>query len=361
MGGGGAERQLAYLAAPLIARGWDVHVALVTGGPNLSRLEASGAVIHRLRALTSYDPRLPWQLARLIRRVRPDVVQVWFVQMEVSAGAVSTLLGVPWILSERSSMMAYPRTWKNTLRLAIAKYAAAIVSNSQGGDAYWQDRGAPGVLHFVIPNALPLDEIDQARPGVPAGLAVRPDVAVAISIGRFDREKNLDAVFAAFREVVARPNTVAILCGNGPLRPELCRRIADAGLADRILAPGYVAGIWPLLKRAHVVVAASAFEGRPNAVLEAMAAGRPLVVSDIPAHREILGEASALWVDPDDPAAIAAAVIDVLSDTAAANRRAAAARATATQWSLAAAAAEYDSVYRRVVSRHRTLPDAPSS
>src|SRR5687768_3558015 len=130
MGGGGAERQLAYLAGPLIARGWEVHVACVAGGPNLARLEESGARIHRLRIRNSYDPRLVWQLARTIRAVGPDLVQAWFVQMDVVAGAVATLTGVPWILSERSSVLAYPPTWKNRLRIAIARHVAAIISNS---------------------------------------------------------------------------------------------------------------------------------------------------------------------------------------------------------------------------------------
>src|SRR4051812_30702847 len=101
MGGGGAERQLAYLAAPLAARGWQVHVALASGGPNLQRLEAGGAVVHRLSAAGNHDPRLAWRLADVFRRVRPDLAQVWFVQMEVIGGIVAELFGTPWLISER--------------------------------------------------------------------------------------------------------------------------------------------------------------------------------------------------------------------------------------------------------------------
>ena len=354
MGGGGAERQLAYLAEPLIARGWEVHAALVAGGPNLPRLQTSGAVIHRLTSLTSYDPRLAWQIASIVRDVRPDLVQAWFVQMDVVAGAVSTLFGIPWILSERSSVLAYPPTWKTRLRVAIARWADAIVSNSAGGDAYWGERSGSHVLRFVVPNAVPLDEIESARPGVPAGLPVRNDDAIVLSIGRFGQEKNVDRLFDALIEIVQRPRTLGILCGDGPRRAEMCRRITERGLSDRIFAPGYIAEIWPLLKRADVVVAAGLFEGRPNVVMEAMAAGRPLVVSDIPAHREMLDETSAVWIDPGDAGAIAAAVHKVLDDPASAARRAAAAKARAVQWSIAAAAAEYDRVYRLVLSRSRT-------
>lgn len=351
MGGGGAERQLTYLARPLIEYGWDVHVALASGGPNLPRLQQSGAIVHQLTPVTNYDPRLLWQVANAIRRVRPHVIQTWFLQMDVVAGGLASLFRIPWIFSERSSTLAYPPTWKNRLRVAIARRADAIVSNSAGGDAYWRDRSGPEVLRFTIPNALPLEEIESARPALPAELPVSVDEAVVLSVGRFDREKNVERLFMACREVVRRPKTVVVLCGEGPLLEAIRHGIAAHGLADRIFAPGYVGDLWPLMKRANVVIAPAVFEGRPNAVLETMAAGRPLVVSDIPAHREILAESSALWVDPEDPGAIAAAICQALDRPTDAEQRALRAQSRAQRWSIAGVAAEYHRAYTLIVSR----------
>jgi len=82
----------------------------------------------------------------------------------------------------------------------------------------------------------------------------------------------------------------------------------ELGVAHRLVFTGFVENLWDLMKRANALVSLSRFEGRPNVVLEAMACGCPLVVSDIPAHREILDERSALFADPDDPAAAAAAL-----------------------------------------------------
>ena len=358
MGGGGAERQLAYLVGPLRACGWNVHVALGTGGPNLARLQAGGAVVHWLTGSGNHDPRLAWQLAWIFRRVRPDLVQVWFVQMEVLAGAVSELLGVPWVMSERSSLLAYPPSMKNRVRVAIARTADAIVSNSAAGDSYWDDRASRRVRRFVIPNALPLDEIDATSAAIPAGLPIAPGDAVVLFAGRFGREKNVDRLLNALREIVRRPRTVAVLCGEGPLRAGLQRTIAAEKLDDRILTPGYVAEIWPLMKRADVMVATGLFEGRPNSVLEAMACNLPLVVSNIPAHREILDERSAHWVDPADPRALTEAVLKILKDPCEARQRAAAARSRAAGWSVPAVAAQYDRVYREVLKNRgasRTL------
>jgi glycosyltransferase involved in cell wall biosynthesis len=350
MGGGGAERQLAYLAQPLAACGWSVHVALGNGGPNLERLAAGGAVVHRLTAAGNHDPRLAWRLARLIARERPDIVQVWFVQMEVLGGIAAELTGTPWVLSERSSAQAYPPSLKNLARVLIARRADAIVANSAAGDAYWKAR-APQVPRFVIPNALPLDEIDAASPSVPAGITVRPDDSVVLFAGRFGQEKNVDTLVAALREVVKRPRTIALLCGDGPLRERLKAAIAGARLEDRILMPGYVEDLWPLMKRADAIVSVGLFEGHPNAVLEAMASGRPLVLSDIAAHRAVLDDRSAFWVDPRDAANIAATLMRVLDDPGEASSRAAAARLRATGWSIRQAAAQYDHLYRQVLTR----------
>ena len=353
MGGGGAERQLAYLAGPLAALGWSVHVALGTGGPNLERLTAGGAMVHRLTAAGNHDPRLAWRLARLIARERPDVVQVWFVQMEVLGGIAAELTGTPWVLSERSAAQAYPPSPKNRARVLIARRADAIVANSAAGEAYWKAR-APRVPRFVIPNALPLDEIDAVSPSVSPGIQVKPGDSVVLFAGRFGPEKNVDSLVAALQEVVRRPRTMAVLCGDGPLREGLQAAIAGARLDDRILMPGYVEDLWPLMKRADAIVSVGLFEGHPNAVLEAMASGRPLVVSDIAAHRAILDDRSAFWVDPRDAVNIATTLIRVLDDPAEASARAAAARARVTGWSIRQAAAQYDHVYRQVLARRST-------
>jgi glycosyltransferase involved in cell wall biosynthesis len=354
MGGGGAERQLAYLAAPLRDRGWDVHVALVADGPNLPRLLSGGASVHRLPVAGNYDPRLPVYLARVLRTVRPDLVQVWFIQMEVTGGLLAELAGIPWILSERSSAAGYSPTLKNRVRRLLARTADAIVSNSTAGDDYWRQRAPATVPRFIIPNALPLEEIDAVGPGLPPGVSVRPGDKLVIFAGRFGPEKNVSVLVAALRTVVERSDVVALLCGDGPLRPPLQRQIDNWQLHERILLPGYVTELWPVMKRADLVLSVGLYEGHPNVVMEAMAAGRPLVVSDIPAHRELLGPDGALFVNPSDADALAQAITEALERPAEMRRRAVVARTRAAQWSIAAAAAEYDRVYRSVLTAGRS-------
>ena len=106
------------VAAALKARGWEVHVGLLSGGVNLERLRQGGATVHQLHVAGNYDPRLLSQISGVIGRVRPAIVQTWLPQMDISAGFLSSVRGVPWILSERSSNQDYLSLPKRLLRTA---------------------------------------------------------------------------------------------------------------------------------------------------------------------------------------------------------------------------------------------------
>ena len=138
---GGAERQLAYLAAEMARRGEEVHVASLRDGSNRDRMALGGGRLHRLAASGNHDPRLLPRLVSLIRRVRPDIVQSWLLQMDILAGIATRICGVRWSIAERSSEAGYPPTAKNRIRRFLGGGADLLVANSEGGERYW--RGAP--------------------------------------------------------------------------------------------------------------------------------------------------------------------------------------------------------------------------
>ena len=342
LGGGGAERQLGVLAAGLRDHGCEVHVGFVKEGANLARLEAAGARLHRIPTRGNHDPLLLPRLVRLIRKVRPDVVQTWLTQMDVAGGLAALLTRRPWIVSERTHKIYYPRDAKHGLRRQLGRFADAVVANSPGGVEYWD---GVRVEKVIIPNALPLEEIAAApRDESDFGAA-----EVVLFVGRFDPAKNLDNLVDALAQVVRERDAVAVLCGEGPLESDLRARIARAGVADRVRLLGFTDRVWSLMKRADVLVAASWFEGHPNVVMEAAACGCPLVLSDIPAHRHCFGDDAALFSDPSDPAGLAAAIRQTLEDRAAASGRAGRARAVASALSVDSAAKSYLRAYEKVI------------
>jgi glycosyltransferase involved in cell wall biosynthesis len=347
MAGGGAERQLTYLAREHVRAGWDVHVALIHEGPNFARLEETGAVIHRIHAFGNHDPFILWRLLQLLRSVQPDVVQCWLLQMEVFGGMAASLSGTPWVFSERAAPEAYPSGFKNWLRDTVASRAAAIVSNSFIGDEYWRTRAADGIKRVVIPNGLPLAEI-AAAPIVAVDAVERPAFDLLLAAGRFEPEKNLETLIRAIHLLPHTRQLLAILCGDGSLRTAMEEMIARETLSHRVRLSPYASDLWGLMKRADLLVAPSLFEGSPNVVLEAMACGCPLIVSDIPAHREILDDQSAVFVNPASPAQLASAIEETLSDPGGRARRARAAHERVQQHSVAVVAQRYSEVYSEV-------------
>jgi N-acetylgalactosamine-N,N'-diacetylbacillosaminyl-diphospho-undecaprenol 4-alpha-N-acetylgalactosaminyltransferase len=345
MGGGGAELQLAYLSAPLSSRGWSVVVALASGGPHFSRLAEGGAQIEWLRKAGNYDPRLVLAIRRIIEIERPDVVQSWLPQMDVIAGVAALTSGVPWVMSERSSGDAFRGTWKQRLRITLARRATAIIANSAGGARFWAAR-APGVPVHVIPNGLGIEAIDAVAAVTPKGMGVSAGLRVVLAVGRCVPEKNQRLLIEAVPQLDR--DIILVICGEGPTMAALRTRARELGVADRVHLAGYVPAVWGWMKSAAAFVSVGLYEGHPNAVLEAMAARCPVVVSDIEAHRDVLSRDEALFVDPSSAEDLARAI--TVAVNAGSTERVTRARRRAESFSLDAAGAAYDAVYRHVVS-----------
>lgn len=267
-------------------------------------------------------------------------MQTWLPQMDILGGIAARSAGVPWVMGERSSADAFKGTWKQHLRVLAGRHADALIANSAGGARFWRHR-LPKLPVHVIPNALPLADVDAA--GVASDVGVPLGARLVLAAGRCVPEKNQQILIDAL--ALLPPDVHLAICGEGPLLEETRARAAAKGVADRVHFPGYVAEIWSWMKRADVFVSVGLYEGHPNAVLEAMAARRPVVVSDIEAHRDVLTEREARFAPPADAPALARAIAEALHDRS--TDRIEAARTRAEQFSIEACAAAYEAVYRQ--------------
>lgn len=340
MGHGGAERQLTYVTRGIIQAGWDVHVILSDGGANLQRLEEAGATIHHLRPSFSHDPRALLRTVALLRSLRPSVVHTWLTRSDILGGLAALMGGIPWVLGEGSSAPAYPPTVQVKVRVTLAKRASGVISNSSGGDAYWAGIVGDRIPRFVIPNALPIEELDAA----PAMRRPATDLPHVVYAGRMSAEKNVERLVEGLSFAMARRPMQATLYGDGPLRSSVTALARQAG--DRFHLPGEVPSVWGAMKSADLFVSVSTFEGSPNTVLEAMGCGCALVLSDIAAHRELAGD-SAIYADPQSAESIGDAILSALADPRCEQRRASA-RAIAEKRHPKLKGAEFARVYERV-------------
>lgn len=347
---GGAQQQLSYLAAEQRRSGHEVHVAYLHAGPKLTLVASTGVEIHRFAARGNHEPGLFREVYRLIRRLGPDVVQTWLLQMDVVAGLASRLRRRPWVLTERASAPAYSG-WKSAARVAIARHADAVVSNSALGDAYWSTRVGPSVLRRVVPNAVPVEKIRGVAPVPDSAISLPEGHRLVLYAGRLSPQKNLEVLVTALGALTARLPVTAYLCGDGTHEAETRAVIARSALQDSVRMVGYVEDVWGWMKKADVFISVSHFEGHPNTVLEAAASGCPLVLSDIPEHRRMLDDSQAVFVDRSSPTAIADALERLLREPAEARRRADAARLAVASLSVDAMARGYEDVYEEILAR----------
>lgn len=324
-----------------------MHIATVQGGPFESQVDPS-VTLHRIEAVNNYDPLIAARIARLIRRLRPDLVQTWLPQMDVLGGAAALAARARWVISEQSSALEYRSDWRYTLRQLIGRWATGIVANSQAGVDWWRDKNSNHEFHRVVPNMTLMSPPADVT-AAPREPSQKPRI---LYIGRLVEQKRLAKLVAALAIVRGRLDFEGVICGDGHLASDLRKQAESLGLAGVVDFAGWVTDVPKRLRESDVFVSVSAFEGMPNAVEEAMVCGTPVVLSDIPEHREIADEHCAVFVDGSDPDSIACGIIESLTDRERAAARAGVARERALK-SSAGAAAAWSNYYRQLIDGPR--------
>jgi glycosyltransferase involved in cell wall biosynthesis len=141
-----------------------------------------------------------------------------------------------------------------------------------------------------------------------------------------------------------------VIAGEGPLRAELEAQATRLGIAQRVMFAGARSDARQLMREAAAVLVPSRWEGLPLVVLEALAAGTPVVATAVRGMRELLTPETAALVPPDDPDALAQALRRILTDDGYASALETAGRALAARYSEQAMVADYVSLYARLVA-----------
>jgi glycosyltransferase involved in cell wall biosynthesis len=204
--------------------------------------------------------------------------------------------------------------------------AAHVVANSEALRELAL-RSLPGLAVAVIPNGV---DTELFHPPAPAGRGAAGHRLRLLFVGRLTRQKGADVLLQAMRALRGRLDVEAALAGDGDARPALERMAGDLGLRDAVRFLGWCdrARIAAESRAADVFVLPSRDEGMSNAILEAMAAGLPVVATGLAANRQLVAEGSSgLLTPPDQPEALAEAILRLGADAALRQRLGAAGRA----------------------------------
>lgn len=334
--GGGAPRQAVTLANAFAIRGHIVHLVVIQPEGSLA-----GTVSPRVQLvpLESWLVRLPLvrshrrlqvvasipALARYLRQERPGVLlaaashvhraAIWACYL--SRTHTRLVLRVSNHLSRSAwNTKRWPRPLLPVLARLLYPWADGFIANSEGiAHDLSRVAGIPRERIVVIPNPVVTPELEQQarvtfdHPWFRAG-----QPPVVLGVGRLVTQKDFRTLLHAFTRLRTRRPIRLMILGEGKERARLAALAEQLGIAADFALPGWMENPYPYMAHSAVFVLSSAWEGLPNALIEAMACGCPVVSTDCPAGpAEILeGGVYGPLVPVGDAAALAAAIESVL-------------------------------------------------
>jgi len=354
LGRGGAERLL-----PQLARAGRGRLRLSVGyflpwkDALAGELEEAGCAVRCFGARSAGGmlARAP-AVARWLRRERADLVHAHLPLAGVTARMAGKLGRIPVIYTEHNLQERYHPLTRRA-NLATWRWQRAVIAVSAGVAESIARYAWGGVPVRVVRNGIEIVPEDEAggralreRLGIPAAAPVVGTVAV------FRRQKRLDLWLEAARRIAdSEPAARFLVVGDGPLRGEVEALAGRLGLGGRVVFPGLLDDVRPCLAAIDVYLMTSEFEGLPLALLEAMAAGRAVVVTAVGGIPEAVTDGETGVVRRfGDVEGLADAAAGLLADP---ERRAAlgsaARRRVAESFGIERMSAELEAIYRRVL------------
>jgi glycosyltransferase involved in cell wall biosynthesis len=322
LGIGGTERQLLELLLGLDRSRVE---------PRLACLMKHGEFLEPVRALgfdppefhlrgTLLQPNTAMQAARLaawLSRERASVLHCHDFYTNVVGSLAARFVGVPWIVSRRD-LGVWGRAVHRQLLAAVTRLAPAVLCNSRAArDLVVNREGVPSERVHVVPNGLSLERFDTElrkppQTPVPRLDGSAPIVAIVANLKLLVKgHGNFLQAAAEVHRVM--PEVRFLLVGDGELRPAIELQALRLGLGDVVIFTGYRTDVPALLARSTIAVSSSSSEGLSNAIMEAMAAERPVVATAVGGSVELVQDGRTGFLVPSgEPALMAARILTLL-------------------------------------------------
>jgi glycosyltransferase involved in cell wall biosynthesis len=309
---GGAERAMVELVQGLSRAEWEPHVyCLGPWGPLATTLQDAGIPVTALEAMYLWDaPRILWQLRREFRQFQPAIVQTFLFHANLLGRLAAAWAGVPCIVSgirvaeRRGRWHGWLDRWTNrlvTMNVCVSRGVANFCERQGGLD--------PRKL-LVIPNGVAIDRLQQETAIDLAEHGLDPTGPICLTIGRLEHQKGIDVLIKGLPAVIAAvPHLQVVIIGDGPDRDSLETLGQSLGVADRVHWVGRRGDVPRWLKGATLLAVPSRWEGMPNVVLEAMAAGLPVIATQVEGIDELITDGvTGIAVPTESPTAFSEAI-----------------------------------------------------
>lgn len=344
---GGTPLRVARLAVGIQQAGLELLVAcLPPRGPVSDRLDSAGLLTFAADAAGPLDFAALWRLRRRLVSFRPELIHSFLTHANVAARIVGRTLGLPVIGS--TATIEVERHWHRFAERVTLPLESAHMVNSQSLALHVREQfGASRDRVIVVPPSVAaLHPVDRAQ--ARNSLALPAQAIVIACVARFDVVKRLDIAIRC-AELLTDLNVYLVLAGEGPDGARLGELVTTSPARERIHVIGWQNDPALVLCAADLLLLCSRTEGMPNAVLEAMSLGLPVVASDLPTLRELAGDEGRITLVRGQEREFASAIRDALSDPHATRQKAQRARRWAAvhldpQANVAATIAAYESV-----------------
>ncbi len=368
---GGTERQLVELLRGLDADRWRSRVIC---------FRKTGALLGDVLALGIEPRALPLggtllrphtalavaRLARWIADERAAVVHCHDIYSVLLGVPAARLAGVPVLASRRDLGHHVTPLQRPMLRLALLQATRVLCNAATVASQVEKEDGVPPTRLAIVPNGLDLDRFDLRARGLEAPAPIGdggdggPPSIVTVARMTYPAKGHDDLIAAAALVRREIGPVRFLLVGDGPREAELRRAAEREGVADCVIFLGRRGDVPALLARADLACHPARMEGLPNAVMEAMAAARPIVATAVGGTPELVKDGvHGTLVPPGDPPALAAAIVDLLGRPA---RRALLARAArqriATEYTLPLLVARIGRLYAEMAEGVAAVAEA---
>ena len=307
----GTQKFLVCLAQGLARRGVEQHVYCLKNDVHPAHRDAlcaAGVKLIIVGRLNIILLRGVWRMIAAWRVWRPDIVFTLLFNSDQLGRAAAKLAGVPVILSSIRAKNVYKRSWQLLLDRLTARWADTVIFNTCGAIPFaLQYEGIRPEQVVYIPNGVEMPPPMRDRREVRQQFGIPEHARVIGTVGRISHQKGHAFLLHAFRAIHAQfPDTLLLIAGQGPLFAPMHALTRELGLADCVRFLGERTDIDALLACFDVYVQASLFEGMPNALMEAMAAGKPVIATAVDGSCELVEDGKTGWLIPPENAAMLA-------------------------------------------------------